>query len=436
MDSSAISISRYHTQRAYEESCRYIPGGVNSPIRACKEMGICPLIIDRAFEDTIRDVDGNEYIDFCCSWGAIIHGHAHLGVQQAVLEQLSKGTSYGITSPLEAIFAKKIINHMPAIARLRFVSSGTEATMTAVRLARAYTGKNLIVKFSGNYHGHADLFLVKAGSGVAVLPESSSKGVPEKTVSETLCLPYNDCQALDALFSDAQRTEIAAVILEPIAANMGLVPTTKEFMCLLEKRCRETGVLLIFDEVITGFRVAKGGAQAFYGIQPDLTCLGKVIGAGFPVAAVGGKTEIMNLLAPVGHVFQAGTLSGNPVAMSAGIAALELLDREGFYEELEEKARMITDPVIAWIKNNHAPVCMQRVGSLFSIFFGRTAVVSFEEAKTCDQNCYREFFNYMFDNGVYIPQLQYEAWFITQAHTQTHLEKTQALILQFLKEHL
>ncbi len=430
-------MKRVLSEQVYQENCKVIPGGVNSPIRACLEMGVCPLIIDSAKGDTLIDVDGNKYIDYCCSWGALIHGHAHEDIEKGIYAQVKKGTSYGITSPLEGALAKKVCALMPAVEKIRFVSSGTEATMTAVRLARAYTGKSLTLKFSGNYHGHADCFLVKAGSGVVFLPDASSAGIPKEVISSTLCFPYNDFAACEKVFNDPKIYQnLAAVIIEPIAANMGLVPPKKEFLEMLRQKCKRVGALLIFDEVITGFRVSQGGAQQLYSIEPDLTCLGKIIGAGFPAAAVGGKKEIMNLLAPLGHVFQAGTLSGNPIAMQAGCISLELLKQKGFYEELQRKANLIILPVREYIEKHAINACIQHVASLFSIFFGRKEVFSVEEVKECDQQKFKEFFKYMLEQGVYIPPSQYEAWFLSQAHTEEHLIKTKECILSFLKNNL
>lgn len=331
--------SRLISEAIYKNLCEVIPGGVNSPVRSCLKMGQLPMVVDRAYEDQLIDADGHTYIDFCGSWGALIHGHAHPAILEAVKVRMDKGTSFGITTSIEGELAHEIVKLIDSIEKIRFVSSGTEATMSAVRLARGVTKREVIVKFSGNYHGHADHFLVQAGSGVLeVSPTASSAGVPEEMVKHTINLPYNDVESCRQLFNHPDyRHCIAAVILEPIAANMGVVPASHEFIRYLRSATEEMGALLIFDEVINGFRVGLRGAQEYYSIKPDLTCFGKIIGGGFPAAAFGGRREVMDQLAPLGSVYQAGTLSGNPVAMEAGLQSLKLLQRPGFYEELQAK---------------------------------------------------------------------------------------------------
>lgn len=417
----------------YEKLCEVIPGGVNSPVRSCKGMGQLPMVASHAAGDMIYDVDGNGYIDYCCSWGPLIHGHAHPDILNAAQSRMMMGTSFGVTTPIEEKLARKIVELIDSIEKIRFVSSGTEATMSAARLARGFTKRDVIVKFTGNYHGHADFFLVQAGSGViGITPTSSSAGIPENVVKHTICLPYNDSAAFIAFMKDPlYRGQIAAVIVEPIACNMGVVPATREFLQTLRNETSKIGALLIFDEVITGFRVGLEGAQGLYGIRPDLTCFGKIIGGGFPAAAFGGRQDIMDHLAPLGPVYQAGTLSGNPVAMEAGLMSIQLLEKKGFYEELERKTNLITEPVKDLISKKNLPICVQQVGSLFTLFFGRHEVRNMEEGSRLDLERFAQFFRYMFTNGVYIPPWQYEAWFVSSAHQDKHLIKTRDLILKF-----
>lgn len=424
---------RLKSRATYQKLCEVIPGGVNSPVRAISGLEEFPIVADHAYEDQIIDVDGNAYIDYCGSWGALIHGAAHPEILNAAKYRMEKGTTFGMTTPIEEKMARKIVDLIPSIEKIRFVSTGTEATMSAVRLARGFTGKNLIVKFSGNYHGHADFFLVKAGSGVSFLNASSSAGIPDDIVKQTICLPYNDVQACLEIFKDLKyQNQIAAVILEPIAGNMGLVPASHEFIQMLVKETKRIGALLIFDEVMTGFRVALGGAQSLYGIIPDLTCFAKIIGGGFPAAAFGGRADVMNCLAPLGSVYQAGTLSGNPVAMEAGLKALELLEKPKVYEELERKTNIITKSVIEYIKTHDLDACIQQAGSMFTLFFGLKKVNNVEEASKLNALQYKQFFSFMFRNGVYVPPLQMEAWFVSMAHREENLEKTRDLILEFL----
>lgn len=419
----------------YEKLCRVIPGGVNSPVRACKAMQMLPIVVESAQEDTLTDCDNFSYIDYCMSWGALLHGHAHPKILSACIKQMHKGTSYGATTGIEQALAEKITAFVPSCEKVRFVSSGTEATMSAIRLTRGYTNRPLIVTFSGCYHGHADYFLVQAGSGVSTLASASSKGIPQELIESTLQLPYNDCDALEKLFADREiASKIAGVILEPIAANMGLVHASKPFLHLLRKKTAENGSLLIFDEVITGFRVAKGGAQQLLNITPDLTCFAKIVGGGFPLAAFGGPAHIMDLLAPLGPVYQAGTLSGNPVASQAGLETLTLLDTPGFYEALNQKARIITDPIDKFLKDSALNACIQVQGSFFTLFFGQKHVHNFEQAKGCNPETYKQFFHFLFEKGIYIPPLQLEALFVSMAHTQKHLEYTRDTILTFLKQ--
>ncbi len=427
---------RPKSEIVYGQLCEVIPGGVNSPVRSCLAMGQLPLVAERALGDKVYDVDGHEYIDFCSSWGAIIHGHCHPIIIEAVQKRMGMGTTFGITTPIEEKLARKITQLMPNIEKIRFVSSGTEATMTAARLARGYTGRKIIIKFGGNYHGHADFFLLQAGSGLAYLsPTSSSAGVPDHVTKDMLCLRFNDTEQIREVFNDPNFAgQIAAVILEPIAGNMGVILPEKGFLEALREETAKHGALLIFDEVMTGFRVGLEGAQGKYGIKPDLTCLAKVIGGGFPAAAFGGKKEIMDCLAPLGSVYQAGTLSGNPLAMEAGLQALQLLETPAFFERMEEKTKMITEPVIESIKKKNLNACVQQAGSMATLFFGKKKVINREDTLQLDLPLYAKFFRYMFDHGVYLPPAQQEPWFLTDAHEESSLSKTRDHILDFLKE--
>ncbi len=397
----------------YESACKVSPGGVHSPVRAFHRMGIHPLIAERGQGDTLYDVDGKKYIDYCCSWGALILGHAHPGVVASACAQIHKGSSFGLSTEEEEMLARRIVELVPSIEKVRFVSSGTEANMSALRLARGYTGRPSVVKFSGHYHGHADSLLVQAGSGARHY--SVSKGVSEDIIKNTYCLPFNDIQtSLDFLRS---HNDIAAVILEPIACNMGVVPADPMFLQMLREETQKSGILLIFDEVITGFRLGLSGAQGYYGIIPDITCLGKILGGGFPAAAFGGRKEIMDELAPLGEVYQAGTLSGNPVAMAAGRYTLMQLERPGFYDELTAKTEIITKP----LQERCLDVRVEQVGSLFTPFF-------------VSEDRYKEFFIYLLDRGIYIPPCAHEACFVSSAHTQEHLEYTRDTMLAFFKD--
>ena len=426
---------RTQSQKIYESLCEVTPGGVNSPTRAFKGLGIHPMIVDHGYQDIIVDVDGNSFIDYCCSWGALIHGHAHPQILKAANDRMCKGTSFGIMTVEEEKLARKIVSHVPSVEKIRFVSSGTEATMSAIRLARGYTGRDWIVKFTGNYHGHADFLLVQAGSSVVgINPTSSSAGIPADMVKYTICLPYNDIETCRQLLNHPEYShKIAAVILEPIAANMGLVPGNLSFIKMLREETKKVGAVLIFDEVISGYRFGLQGAQGILGIEPDLTCFGKIIGGGFPAAGFGGRTDIMHHLAPQGTVYQAGTLSGHPVAMAAGLEAIAMLEKPGFYEGLEHKAKLITEPVQELFQKKKLPMCLHQVGSLFTIFFGCREVISMEQAHGLDLNQFAEFFRYMYERGVYVPPSQYEAWFVSNAHEEKNLIKTRDLILEYFK---
>lgn len=428
--------NRLRSQKIYQQMCQIIPGGVNSPVRSCKSMEQPPLVVDRAFRDIVIDADGNQYIDYCGSWGALIHGHAHPTIIEAVGKRLEKGTSFGITTALEGELAQEVVRLIDSIEKIRFVCSGTEATMTVARLARGFTQREIIVKFSGNYHGHADFFLVQAGSGVLELSSTaSSAGIPDDIVKHTVSLSYNDIEACRKVFANPHyRNRIAAVILEPITGNMGVIPAEPAFIEFLRNETEKIGALLIFDEVITGFRVHAQGAQKLYSVKPDLTCFGKIIGGGFPAAAFGGRKEIMDCLAPLGSVYQAGTLSGNPIAMEAGLQSLRLLQRPGFYLELQNKTDRLLNPIKAKIAKNGWNACVQQSGSMFTIFFGRQQVRNLQEAMEVDRPLFARFFRYLFDQGIYIPPSPHEAWFISDAHEENHLDRTKEAILAFMEE--
>jgi len=412
------------SNRYFEAAQVVIPGGVNSPVRACKSVGCDPIFIDKAEGSIIYDVDGNRYIDYVCSWGPMILGHGHPEVTAAIEEALRKGTSYGAPTWREVELAQKIIEMVPSIEQVRLVNSGTEATMSAIRLARAYTNRKKIIKFDGCYHGHADAFLVKAGSGVVTLGIPGSPGVPEEVVSNTISLPFNDLETLKKVL-ELEGDQVAAVIVEPVPANMGVVLPLPDFLPTLREWTTQNGIVLIFDEVITGFRLAPGGAQEFYDVMPDLTCLGKIIGGGLPVGAYGGRAEIMQYVAPVGPVYQAGTLSGNPLATAAGLATLEVLSRPGIYELLSSKTSILVDALKEVASENDIPCHIQVIGSMFTCFFGITGPVhNFEGVRQADTGMYGSFFRHMLDAGVYLAPSQFEAAFLSLAHGIDDLEWT------------
>lgn len=416
----------------YRQLCTILPGGVNSPVRAFKNVKQHPMVVERGEGDTLYDVDGNTFIDFCNSWGALIHGHAHPVVVEAAYKRMALGSSFGITTEVELKLARKIASDVPSIEMIRFVSSGTEATMSAMRVARGFTGKKIMVKFTGNYHGHADSFLVQAGSGVfGLTPSSTSAGIPEEFVQFTACLPYNDIETTQAYLHE-HKDDIAAVIIEPVAGNMGVIPADPAFLSMLRMETKKIGALLIFDEVKCGYRMPQKTAQAMYGITPDISCFAKVIGGGFPTAAFGGRREVMEVLAPLGKVYQAGTLSGNPVAMAAGLAALELLDKPGTYEELVRKVNVITEPVRALILKKGLNMCVQQCGAMFNIMFGKRAVKSMEDAKELDIEEFGKFFRHLYAKGIYVSPSQYESWFVSTVHKEENLERARDVILEYL----
>lgn len=408
--------------RMFQQARKVIPGGVNSPVRACRSVGCDPVFIERAQGASVYDVDGNEYIDFVCSWGPMILGHAHPEILAAIASAMQHGTSFGAPTPKEIELASMVVDALPSVEKVRFVSSGTEATMSAVRLARGFTGKKVIVKFDGCYHGHADSFLVKAGSGVITLGIPGSPGVPDEIVKNTVSIPYNNEEILEKTLRDAS-LDIACVIVEPVAGNMGCVAPAPGFLQKLRALTAELGILLIFDEVITGFRLAYGGAQEYFGIMPDLTCLGKIIGGGLPVGAYGGRADIMDQVAPDGPVYQAGTLSGNPLAMAAGIATLNLLKKEGFYKQLNDKAARFADHLREISDQTNIPVQLNRVGSLMTGFFTTEKVVDFESAMTADTDRYGRHYRQMLSQGIYLAPSQFEVAFISAAQTEKQLEK-------------
>jgi len=429
-------MNRDKSQAIYEKLCQIIPGGVNSPVRSCVAMGQLPMVVEQGLGDLVTDADGHSYIDYCGSWGALLHGHAHPQILSAVQKRMQKGTSFGITTAIEGELAQEVIRLIPSIEKIRFVNSGTEATMSVVRLARGFTKRDVIIKFSGNYHGHADFFLIQAGSGLLdVSSTASSAGIPEEIVSQTLSLPYNDIETCRAIFNHpTYQSRIAAVILEPVAGNMGVIPADQAFIDFLrEETCRQ-GALLIFDEVMTGFRVAKQGAQGFYGVRPDLTCLGKIIGGGFPVAAFGGRRDIMDFLAPLGPVYQAGTLSGNPLAMEAGLQSLKLLQEPGFYERLQYKTDLIVKPIQRKIKEKGWNACIQQAGAMFTLFFGKEQIRDLNDVLKINTVQFAKLFRSLFKQGIYLPPSAYEAWFMSAAHQEAHLEKTYQAVIQFMEE--
>ena len=420
---------------AFKKAQQVIPGGVNSPVRAFKSVNLNPVFIQKGKGSTLTDIDGNQYIDFLASWGPLIFGHAHDAILAAISEAAQKGTSYGAPTEYETRMAELIIEMVPSIEKVRMVSSGTEATMSAIRLARGFTGREAILKFAGNYHGHGDSFLIQAGSGAITLGLPNSPGVTMGTARDTVIAEYNNLESVRAIFHE-KGNEIAAIIVEPVSGNMGCVPPSEGFLQGLRDITTEYGTLLIFDEVITGFRLAKGGAQEFYRIKPDLTTLGKIIGGGLPVGAYGGRKEIMDMLAPIGPVYQAGTLSGNPLAMAAGIAMLTLMrDTPDFYPELERKAAILEAGILKNLAESGVKGVINRVGSMMTLFFtNETKVTSLDEAMKSDTEKYAAFFKMTLESGIYIAPSQFECLFISYVHTDKEIEYTLAANLKALKQ--
>ena len=407
----------------YQKALTLIPGGVNSPVRAYKAIGIPPTFIDHAKGSKIWDVDKNEYIDYVGSWGPMILGHAHPKVVAALKKAIPKGMSFGAPTPLEIDLANRVKKAFPSVKLVRMVSSGTEAVMSAIRVARGYTGRDKILKFEGCYHGHGDSLLVKAGSGATTLGIPDSLGIPGDLARHTLTASYNNLESVKNLVNQCAE-QISCIIVEPIAGNMGVVLPEKGFLEGLRKICNEKGIVLIFDEVITGFRAAYGGAQELYGIKPDLTCLGKIIGGGLPVGAYGGKRAIMETVAPLGGVYQAGTLSGNPLAMTAGIETLDLLKSKKIYQDLEKKTSYLTENISDLAEEKLIPLTINQATGLFTLFFTEGPVTDYRTAKMSDTKRFARFFIEMMNQGIYLPPSQFEAWFISLAHTQKDLDKT------------
>ena len=412
---------RILSEKAFDRARAVIPGGVNSPVRALRSVGTTPLFIKHANRAYLEDIDGNTLIDFCMSWGVFILGHNNPAVSRRAIEAIGRGSSYGIPCEAETMQAERVREAFPSMERLRFVNSGTEATMSAIRVARGFTGRDTLVKFEGCYHGHADHLLVSAGSAVANISTASSAGVPDDFTKHTVCLPYNDVEALEQYFRE-HGEHVAAVILEPVACNMGVVVPSQEFLQATRRLTTQYGAILIFDEVITGFRLAFGGAQQRFGITPDMTTVGKIVGGGFPAAAFGGRADIMALLAPDGPVYQAGTLSGNPVAMAAGIETLHKLAFPGFYEKLEERSSQFITELQDIIRGRD--IQLNQCGSMFTLFFNARPVRNFADARRSSQERFASYFRRMLERGIYVSPSQFEGNFISECHNDDILEYT------------
>ena len=412
------------SQTLYQEACKTIPGGVNSPVRAFNGVGGTPVFIRKADGPMLFDVDGQSYIDYVGSWGPMIMGHNHPEIRAAVIQAVEQGLSYGAPTETEITMAETIKSIMPSIEKVRMVNSGTEATMSAIRLARGYTGRNKLLKFEGCYHGHSDSLLVKSGSGMLTMGEPTSPGVPADLAKHTITVSYNNIEEVKSAFEEVG-DDIAAIIVEPVAGNMNCIPPVAGFLQGLRSICDQYGSILIFDEVMTGFRVALGGAQEHYGVTPDLTTLGKIIGGGMPVGAFGGKAEVMDYIAPTGPVYQAGTLSGNPVAMAAGLATLKLIQSDEVYPQLEEKATYLMRGFADAADKANVPLATVSVGGMFGYFFtSDDKVTSFQQATQCDVGRFQKFFHLMLEQGVYLAPSAYEAGFVSVTHTQAHLDAT------------
>ena len=416
-------MKRDRSNALYEQALKIIPGGVNSPVRACKSVGSTPLFIDRAQGSLLYDADGNEYIDYIGSWGPMILGHRHPDVIEAIQRALERGTSFGAPTDLEIELARLVIEAVESVDVVRMVNSGTEATMSAIRLARGVTGRDVIIKFDGCYHGHADAMLVEAGSGIATLGIPGSPGVPEAFVAHTISLPYNDVDAVKKVMNE-KGDAVAGIIVEPVAGNMGLVLPREGFLESLREETRKHGSLLIFDEVMTGFRVALGGAQAIFGITPDISCFGKIIGGGLPVGAYGGRKDIMTNIAPQGSVYQAGTLSGNPVAMAAGIATLQIISQPDFFDRLDRKSARLSEGLSQAAQQHGIPVTLARSGSMLGMFFTDRDVQNFDDARTSNLERFTAYYNGMLANHIYLAPSQFEALFISAAHSDEQIDAT------------
>ena len=425
-------MNKENSSTLYSSAKEVMPGGVNSPVRAFNAVGGEPLFIKSGKGSQIIDVDGNKFIDYVASWGPLIFGHAHPRVVEAIIRQAELGTSYGASTELEIELAEKVVSAIPSVEIVRMVNSGTEAVMSALRLARGITGRDKIVKFEGCYHGHGDSLLVKAGSGLVSLGIPECPGIVSSLAEKTLNLSYNDMESVRDLFQ-REGKNIAALIVEPIAGNMGVIPPSPGFLQTLRDETKKAGALLIFDEVISGLRVSLGGAQKFFGITPDITCMGKIIGGGLPVGAYGGSKEVMDHISPVGSIYQAGTLSGNPLAMAAGNVVLDLLSEPRVYELLEEKSKKLCD---GFEKNTQAlgiSAQFTRVGSMFSMFFTDQQITNFESVKTCDTNFFKNYFNAMLEEGIYIAPSQFEAGFMSAIHSDKEIDQTIDANLKALK---
>jgi glutamate-1-semialdehyde 2,1-aminomutase len=413
------------SEELFERAKAVIPGGVSSPVRAFKAVGGTPLFVARAEGARFWDEDGRSFVDYVGSWGPMILGHAHPAVLEAIRDAASRGTSYGAPCALEVELAERVVRHVPSVEKVRFVSSGTEATMSALRVARGFTGRRKILKFDGGYHGHADSLLVAAGSGVATLGIPGSPGVPEGTVADTLVVPYNDVPAVERVVA-AHGSDLAAVIVEPVCGNMGTVAPQPGYLEALREITRQNGTVLIFDEVMTGFRLALGGAQQLYAVRPDMTCLGKIVGGGLPAAAYGGRADIMATVAPEGPVYQAGTLSGNPLAMAAGAVLLDLLVQPGTYDTLEARSARLEEGLRRGARDAGATVTINRVGSMITVFFCAGPVTDYATAKASDTKRFGRFFHAMLERGVYLPPAQFEAAFVSLAHGVAEIDATVA----------
>ncbi len=423
MTTSPKSPDTNNSQRLYQTATNLIPGGVNSPARAWGSVGGNPLFFTSSSGSKITDADGNQYIDYVCSWGPLILGHAHPDVVRAAQDATARGASFGAPTEIEVTAAKLIVDAVPSIEMIRFVNSGTEASMSAMRLARAATGRDMILKFDGGYHGHDDALLVRAGSGLATSGIADSAGINAKLAADTLVAPYNDLDTVQRIF-ETHPERIACVIIEPIGGNMGVVPADPDFLQGLRRITRDDGCLLIFDEVISGFRVAYGGAQQIYGIDPDITCLGKIIGGGFPVGAYGASRELMSHVAPLGPMYQAGTLSGNPVAMAAGATTIQLLSEPGTYDKLQQKTEHLAHRLEEALAEAETPATINHTTGMLTLFFGPSEVTDMTTASTNNRQQFTRFFHNMLANGIYLPPSPFEAWFISLAHTTQDIETT------------
>ncbi len=425
-------MNRVESEKLFAEALKYIPGGVNSPVRAFRAVGGNPFFVNRASGSKLWDVDGNELIDYVLTWGPAILGHAHPKIIAAVKAAADRGTSFGIPNPLEVTMARLICERVPSVKKVRMTSSGTEACMSAIRLARGFTGRDNIIKFDGCYHGHVDSLLVRAGSGALTFGHPDSAGVPASFTRHTLVLPFNDAEAVKACFA-ANPNSIAGIIVEPVPGNAGLYPPQPGYLEFLSEITRANGALLILDEVMTGFRLARGGAQERFGITPDLSCFGKVIGGGLPVGAFGGRAEIMDCLAPLGPVYQAGTLSGNPIAMAAGLANLEALGTDAPYQLLEERGAQLEAGLKAAAKSAGVPVTLNRCGSMFCAYFTGAPVHNVSDAMRSDRERFKQFFQGMLEEGIYLAPSQFESGFISTAHTAGDIERTVAAAAKVMR---